>query len=331
MSAILSEENRSITVNEPYPIHWGAVMAGVIFAFAISWLLFMLGSAIGLSVFEFFDPYNDNVKPEAMTLNLVVVIWVFLSTIIAFYLGGLLAGRLTGIADRSVGLLHGLVVWATSVLVSIILGALGISGISSIAMNAVKSAATVGGASAYIAAEHQNGNGSIAAANVPSYLQPLVATLKREVSQSVAQNVNANTLGGADVSAKTIREALNQIDLNTLGWTANALVKGNTEEAKFYITSSTSLSDAEVDQLIATAKIKADQLATELKKKADVAQDYLTSILWLIFLSSAGALLASIIGGWMGVDSIKRIYSFQDRKSVLSNRDAGLSHSNNIS
>lgn len=316
MSTILTEENRGYTMNEPHAISWGAVMAGVIFTFAISWLLFMLGSAIGLSVFEPFDPYGDNFEPEAMTLNMLVVIWVFLSALIAFYLGGLLAGRLTGIADRSVGLLHGLVVWATSMLVSIILGALGISGMSNIAMNAIKSAASVGGATSYISAENGQGSGSKTDANVPSYLQPLVATLKREISQSVARNVNTNAPGGADVSAKAIRDAVSQIDLNTLGLTANALVKGNTEEAKSYIASATSLTDPEVDQLVATAKIKADQLASQLREKADAAEDYLTSLLWLIFLSSAGALLASIVGGWMGVDSIKRIHSYKSHDQM---------------
>lgn len=284
----------------PYPIHWSAVTAGLVFTFAVSWLLFMLGSAIGLSIFEFFNPYDPEFKPEAATLNTMVIIWVFLSSIIGFYLGGLLAGRLTGIADRAVGLLHGIAVWASAVVVSVILGSFGVNGIVNSSLNALKGLAAAGGGAAYWLKTD--------ARRPPDYLEPLTAAIKREMSKAVAGAVN-ETAPGAPVPAQTVKAAVDQLSKPTLVSVASALLQGNTQLAKDVLASSTTLTDAQVEQIVQAAKIKADEMATALKAKADTVEDYVTGILWLVFLSSTAALLAAIAGGWMGVETIARMYS----------------------
>ena len=299
MATIIKDENRQYS-EDPHPIHWDAVFAGVVFTFALSWLLFVLGSAIGLSVFEFFDPYDQDFKPEMLTLNISVLVWTFLSALVAFYMGGVLTGRLTGKADRTVGLLHGIVLWASVMIVSILLSTVGVSGIVNTAMNAVKSGAHMG-AAAYGSSDRDRGTASI-----PPYLQPLIAELKRNISQSVAANANT-TVPGQNVSPQAIQRATDQLEPYTLAQVANALINGNTEQAKNIIAGSTALTDAEIDQLVNTAKAKSDQIANDLKQRADKAEDYLAGLLWIVFISSAAALLASIFGGWSGVDSHTRI------------------------
>ena len=54
-------------------------------------------------------------------LGIGSLIWIVLSTIIAMYVGGWSAGRLSGVALKSDGLLHGAVTWAVSLLFAVVM------------------------------------------------------------------------------------------------------------------------------------------------------------------------------------------------------------------
>jgi hypothetical protein len=51
MSKIIEEEVVSSLPARP-PISWGAIFAGMVFVLAISWLLYLLGVALGLTVVD---------------------------------------------------------------------------------------------------------------------------------------------------------------------------------------------------------------------------------------------------------------------------------------
>lgn len=169
-----------------------------------------------------------------MSLNITLILWVFFSSLIAFYLGGLLAGRLTGIPDRAVGMLHRIAVWSSAVVVSVLLGTLGVGGVINSAMNAVKGTTVMGGSSTY--SEMTEGR---SATRVPGYLNPLIANLKREIGISIANTTNRVT-PGENISSRSVHQAIDQIDRQTLVAIAVSLVKGNTEQAKDLIANSTS-------------------------------------------------------------------------------------------
>lgn len=92
-------------------VSWGSVIAGVITVLAISILLSILGSSIGLFMF---NPLADN---PASGIGTTVGIWTVISLLISLGVGSFVAGKLAG-AD---GLIHGFLVWATSLIITIVL------------------------------------------------------------------------------------------------------------------------------------------------------------------------------------------------------------------
>lgn len=90
-------------------VSWGSIFAGVITVLAISILLSILGSSIGLYMF---DPLSSNpVSGVGTTMG----IWSVLSLLISLAAGGFVAGKLSG----SDGIIHGFIVWALTLFISI--------------------------------------------------------------------------------------------------------------------------------------------------------------------------------------------------------------------
>ncbi|WP_159712690.1 hypothetical protein [Geminicoccus flavidas] len=96
-------------------ISWGAVIAGVVFALAIHMVLSMLGLGIGLTTIE---PMTEG-TPQLSSLGTGAAIWWVVSGLIATVGAGYVAARLSGVYERRDGILHGLVAWASVLLVSV--------------------------------------------------------------------------------------------------------------------------------------------------------------------------------------------------------------------
>jgi hypothetical protein len=93
-------------------VSWGAVFAGVVLSLITQFLLSMLGVGIGVSTI---DPATGN-SPDATTFSISAAVWWTISGIIAAFIGGWTAGRLSGALATSAAL-HGLVTWATATLI----------------------------------------------------------------------------------------------------------------------------------------------------------------------------------------------------------------------
>jgi Protein of unknown function (DUF2795) len=99
-------------------ISWGAVIAGVVVALATAALLGLIGVALGIS----------GLRPGAAATGIGTGIWAVISTAVAMALGGYIAARLCGTYSHLDSELHGLTVWALTLLVGATLLAQGISG-----------------------------------------------------------------------------------------------------------------------------------------------------------------------------------------------------------
>lgn len=91
-------------------MRWSAVVAGAFVALAV-WVLlqlFDLGTALSTL---------DNAE-HARSLD--VGVWSLISPVIAMFCGGLVAGRLATAGEPGNGAMHGLVVWALAMLVSVV-------------------------------------------------------------------------------------------------------------------------------------------------------------------------------------------------------------------
>lgn len=94
-------------------VSWGAVFGGLAVGLAIQVLLTLLGTAAGLSAI---DPQSaEPVGPVPMAMG----IWTGLSMLIAAYVGGYVAARLSGLPTRGDGALHGAVTWGVTTLAAV--------------------------------------------------------------------------------------------------------------------------------------------------------------------------------------------------------------------
>lgn len=95
-------------------ISWGSIIGGVVTALTVSMLLSILGTALGLSII---NPTSDDIINGADT---TIAIWSMISIIVSLAAGAFIAGHLAAVD----GLIHGFLVWATSLLVAAIIGSL---------------------------------------------------------------------------------------------------------------------------------------------------------------------------------------------------------------
>ena len=128
-----SEDARTILINQ---VSWGAVLAGVAAALVFQILLNMLGVGIGASTL---DPgAGDNPSPTSFSIGAGV--WWAASGVIAAFVGGYIASRLSGRPNASTGGWHGLTSWAVTTLIVFYLLSTAVGSLVGGAFNTVSSA-----------------------------------------------------------------------------------------------------------------------------------------------------------------------------------------------
>lgn len=127
-------------------IDWAAILAGGIFALAISFLLISFGASLGLSLTS---PYRGD-GVSAVWLAIAAGLWFAWVMVTGFGAGGYLAGRMrrrvgdataTEVEVRDGA--HRLMVWATGAVLSMVLAAAGAGGLLSAGSSAVETVAEV--------------------------------------------------------------------------------------------------------------------------------------------------------------------------------------------
>lgn len=106
-----AEDVRTVLINR---ITWSAVFAGVALSLVTQLLLNMLGVGIGAASL---GPIGSGDQPDASSFSIGAAIWWTVSGIIAAYVGGHAAGRLSGRPKESTAGWHGLTAWAATTLV----------------------------------------------------------------------------------------------------------------------------------------------------------------------------------------------------------------------
>jgi hypothetical protein len=97
-------------------INWGAIIAGNIVGMATQLVLSLLGLAAGLSAIDLMR--GDPTMAEAPTW---AVIWQGATMLIAAFVGGYVAARMSGLQRKGDGMLHGLVAWGATTLLVVLL------------------------------------------------------------------------------------------------------------------------------------------------------------------------------------------------------------------
>ncbi|MEJ7708346.1 MAG: hypothetical protein WKF84_00415 [Pyrinomonadaceae bacterium] len=92
-------------------ISWASVFAGVVIVLVTQLLLSLLGLGIGASTI---NPTTE--QDPTSGLGLGAGIWFIISSLIALFAGGWVAGRLAGIPRNTDSMLHGILTWGLSTL-----------------------------------------------------------------------------------------------------------------------------------------------------------------------------------------------------------------------
>lgn len=100
-------DSAMLRAQDIWPVHsrvsWGAILAGGVVALALSFLLSLLGSALGLSV-------TDRVRPDQLGTGAAA--WAIAAILISLFVGGWVAARCTVGEDKGEAVLSGVIVWA---------------------------------------------------------------------------------------------------------------------------------------------------------------------------------------------------------------------------
>jgi hypothetical protein len=251
-------------------VSWGAIFAGVAVALVTQVLLTMLGAGIGIATL---DPGTGD-NPEASTFSIIAGIWWVLSGIVASYLGGYIAARMSGKTLATSGALHGLATWAVTTLLVLYLLT---STVGSI----------IGGAFSGIA----------------SVVGGLGQTVAETAAPIVAQS---NPLEALDAQVRATGgdpEALNNAAINAM----RSLVTGDEanadtarQQAAAALAAARGIPADQAAQQVAAMEQQYRATVESAKQQATEAADATASVVSTGALLAFAALVLGAIAGWLG-------------------------------
>lgn len=301
-------------------ISWAAVFAGVVAALAVQLLLSILGIGIGASTI---DPLVEQNPMSGIGVG--AGIWFVLSSLIALFAGGWVAGRLAGIPRNTDSMLHGVLTWSLTTLLlfyfltttvgSLIGGTFRVlgSGLSAAATGAAAAAPAVAGA-----AKEGLQQSGIDVSDIRREVETLLRqTGKPELQPEAIRNqanqtkqVAQNTAGQAASDPANAEGALNQI-LERISRSGAATIDAADRDALVnVIMARTGKSRVEAEQTVASyeqtyqqARAKYEQTKAQAAQTAREAGDKTASAvskaaIWafIVLLISAAA---AAIGGYL--------------------------------
>ncbi|OWW19778.1 hypothetical protein [Noviherbaspirillum denitrificans] len=150
-------------------IRWGAILAGVAVGISIQLALTLLGIATGLSTTEVTQGESVGTGP---------LIWAGVSMLVAAFVGGYVAARMSGLKRKADGVLHGAVSWAvTTILFAVLATSVGGTLVGSVFnnMSQLAQAGMQGGGNSPIAAVMQSQGAKLDQASMQQFQQYLQA------------------------------------------------------------------------------------------------------------------------------------------------------------
>jgi hypothetical protein len=183
-------------------LSWGAIFAGVVIAVAVQLVLGILGAGIGLTMV---DPV-EGTTPGATGFGIGAGIYWLVTTIVALGAGGYAAARVAGVHERFDALVHGLVVWGVTLILTLYLLTSAVGGIIGGAFRTVGAVAgaagtTVGAAApraAALAGIDEKDVRSEAAAYLSDAPNDPALMTPEQAQTAIARELPALARGGSD-------------------------------------------------------------------------------------------------------------------------------------
>lgn len=275
----------------PPRISWGAIIAGGLVAVAVGAMLNILGLAVGATTL---DPAQPGASPGASTLGIAGGIWLLVANLIGLGVGGWVAARLSGTADDTDGVLHGLAVWATAFLVSALLLGNLVAGAANLA---------AGGAGAVF------GGAGQAIGEAARTLAPRVGVPTDP--QALAERLRLGLETGGEpaaMSAEARRAEMTRILGQRLR--QGDFLPGQRERLSALVGAEYGLPATEAQTRIARLEAEARQLAgqieTDARAAAETASDAAATASYWIFAALILGAAAAVLGARLGTRRVLR-------------------------
>lgn len=260
-------------------VDWAAIIAGGVLAAAISFILITFGSAIGLSLTS---PYSGE-SVSLVFLGVASGLWVVWVQISSFIAGGYLTGRLRrrlpDASEHEVEVrdgCHGLLVWATGVLVGAMLA-------MSVAGSVADTGARIGSAAAQAAG---SAAGQVASNSNPLQYATDMLFRPAEGAASDGSNRDAVEEAGRILATSAARGSLSADDKAYLA----RLIEARTGIAQ-------AAAEQRIDQVMTRIQNAADEAkaAADKTRRAGVVIAFVTAV--SLVVSAAAAWWAACLGG----------------------------------
>jgi hypothetical protein len=263
-------------------IWWGAVIAGAALVIAVHVSLSLLGFGIGMSTF---DPTAGD-TPQATSIGIGAGVWWVISNLIALVIGGYVAARLSAVPARGDGIIHGVLVWAVTLLITLYLLTTSVGSIIGGAFNVVGNTIS--------------GLGQSVAEAVPQAAD--AAGISPEQIQEQAEELLRPEQPGALSAEQARSELLDALRQMATGSEQEATEARN--RAATVIAQQAGISPEQanqrIDQLQAESQQRADQAAeTATEAAGATARAASSAAIWAFVALVLGA-SAAALGGAMG-------------------------------
>jgi hypothetical protein len=229
---------------------WGSVFAGVVMAMVVQLFLSVLGSGIGLSAVQ-----HDG--SNLQELGVGAIVWWIAAGTIAFFIAGWTSGRMAGIPRPLDGMMHGILAWGVTTIISVfvITSAMGVAIKGGV--NMVKS-----GSQAIAAAAPQVGD---AINNViPPEYKPDTMEIQNEIRVTLDQRLQQ-----PDQAPQVMQQLVPAVI--ALGSEQNQ--DANRQKVVTILTQNTNMTPQEADQTVDRWAQNAQQARVQLQQGAEVAKD----------------------------------------------------------
>jgi len=285
-------------------LSWPAILAGATGAAALSLILLILGTGLGLSSVS---PWTDR-GASATTFGVSTILWLTFTQLASSGMGGYLAGRLRTrwapvhtdeVYFRDTA--HGFLAWGIATLVTAGLLTSAIGSILGTGANAAGAVAGGAGTAAVAVAAPAMANGSKMAGADAGNGYFVDSLFRQAAAPAGAASAPASNAGPADSSQSTAETAR----ILASGLEAGALPADDVHYLGQVVAQKTGLSQADAEKRVndafAKMKAKADQAKADAREAADKARKASAyAALWLFVSLLLGAFVASFAATFGG-------------------------------
>ncbi len=273
-------------------LSWGAIFAGLLVATALQLVFAVLGAAVGLAAWDL---------DSGRALGIGAAIWAALSVLIALYIGGGTTGRLAGVITRKDGILHGILVWATSLLFAVWMIGSGVGALAGATFNVFGNVAgAAAGAVTSAAGAAAGQSGGIDLQNVRAEVELLLRqtgapALNPDSIAAAAQRAGQTTTQSQASNEQVASEIAEMVRMRAGAVDREAMIN--------VIVARTGRSRAEAeriaDRVVSLQQSAATQIDTLQARAGETAEDVASttsSALWIALLGMGLSLGAAVAG-----------------------------------